>query len=90
MWFDEGLPYSTTLPIEVGRADVEGIAVTISQGVNISGQIVWEGKPRLERDELTVTAVPVGLNFVFQGGARLQGDSFILRNVGDVVYTMLN
>ena len=87
MWFDEGQMYSTTLPIEVGRADVEGIAVTISQGVNISGQIVWEGKPRLERDELTVTAVPVGLNFVFQGGARVsQGDSFILRNVGDGTY----
>jgi len=87
MWFDEGQIYSTTLPIEVGKADVEGIAVTIGQGVNISGQIVWEGKPRLERDELTVTAVPVGLNFVFQGGARVsQGDSFVLRNVGDGTY----
>ena len=31
--------------------------------------------------------MPVGLNFVFQGGARVsQGDSFILRNVGDGTY----
>jgi hypothetical protein len=87
IWFDEGKIYSTTLPIDVGRADVEGISVTIGPGVDISGQVVWEGKPSLDRDELTVSAVPVDLDFVSRGGARVsQTNSFTLKNVGDGTY----
>lgn len=87
LWFDEGKIYSTTLPIDVGRADVEGISVTIGPGVDISGQVVWEGKPSLDRDELTVSAVPVDLDFVSRGGARVsQTNSFTLKNVGDGTY----
>jgi hypothetical protein len=45
IWFDEGKIYSTTLPIDVGRADVEGISVTIGPGVDISGQVVGKVNP---------------------------------------------
>jgi len=77
MWFDEGKIYSTTTPIDVGKADVEGISVTIGPGVDISGQVIWEGKPSLERDELNVTPMPVDLSFVFQGWGAGKPDQFL-------------
>lgn len=86
-WFDEGKIYSTTSSIDVGNADVEGIAVTIAPGMNINGQILWEGKPSLEKDELTVMPMPVDLSIVFQGRARVnQGNFFTLKDIGDGIY----
>ena len=52
-WFDEGKLYITRQPVEVGDGDVEGIAMAIAPGVVIGGRIVWDGKPSLEKDELT-------------------------------------
>jgi protocatechuate 3,4-dioxygenase beta subunit len=89
-WLDEGKVYSTTTSIDVGNADVEGIAVTIAPGVNINGQIIWEGKPSLEKDELTVMPRPVDLEIMFRGRVRVnQGNSFTLKDVGDGTYHAL-
>lgn len=89
-WFDEGKVYSTTTSIDVGNADVGGIAVTIAPGVNINGQIIWEGKPSLEKDELTVMPRPVDLEIMFRGRVRVnQGNSFTLKDVGDGTYHAL-
>jgi protocatechuate 3,4-dioxygenase beta subunit len=86
-WFDEGKIYSTRMPVEVGNADIDGVGVTIGPGMNITGQIVWDGKPALERDELTVRAKPVDLNLGFQGGTRVtQGNFFTLKDVGEGTY----
>jgi len=86
-WFDEGKIYSTRMPVEVGNADVEGLAVTIGPGININGQIVWDGKPALEKDELAVRAKPVDLNFGSQGSTRVsQGNSFTLKDIGEGTY----
>jgi protocatechuate 3,4-dioxygenase beta subunit len=86
-WFDEGKVYSTSLPIDVGNADVEGVAVTIAPGININGQILWEGKPSLEKNELTVMPVPADLDLVFSGRTRVsQGNFFTLKDVGDGTY----
>jgi protocatechuate 3,4-dioxygenase beta subunit len=86
-WFDEGKIYSTRMSVEVGSADVEGIAVTIAPGININGRIIWVGKPSLEKDELTVAPVPVDLNLTFQGRARVsEGNFFTLKDVGDGTY----
>jgi hypothetical protein len=87
VWFDEGKIYSARMPIEVGNADVDGIAVTIASGMNISGQISWEGKPALEKDELTVRPKPVDLNFGFQGNTRVtHGNLFTLKDMGEGTY----
>ncbi|MGA2427275.1 MAG: carboxypeptidase-like regulatory domain-containing protein [Candidatus Acidiferrum sp.] len=87
LWFEEGRVYSTTIPINVGNADVEGIAVTIAPGVNINGQILWEGKPSLEKDELTVMPMPVDLDITFHGVARVDpGNFFTLKDMGEGTY----
>jgi hypothetical protein len=87
LWFDEGRIYSTRMPVEVGNADVEGLALTIAPGMNINGQIIWDGKPVLEKDELTVRPVPVGSNLGFQRGTRVSSDSsFTLKDVGEGTY----
>jgi Carboxypeptidase regulatory-like domain len=86
-WFDQGKIYSTRMPVEVGNADVEGLTLTIAPGININGQIIWDGKPSLEKDELTVRAKPVDLNFGFQRGTRVSSDSsFTLKDVGEGTY----
>jgi protocatechuate 3,4-dioxygenase beta subunit len=86
-WFDEGKIFSTRMPVEVGNADVEGLALTIAPGMNINGQIIWDGKPALEKDELTVRPKPVDLNLGFQGPTRVtQGNFFTLKDVGEGTY----
>jgi protocatechuate 3,4-dioxygenase beta subunit len=85
-WFDEGKLYSTTMPIDVGNADVEGIAVTIAPGVNINGQIVWEGKPSLEKDELTVIPVPLDISLSFHRARVTPGNAFTLTDMGEGTY----
>jgi hypothetical protein len=86
-WFDEGKIYSTRMPVEVGNADLDGVAVTIAPGMNITGQIIWDGKPALEKDELTVRPKPVDLNLGFQGSARVtQGNFFTLKDIGEGTY----
>lgn len=87
LWFDEGKIYSTRMPVEVGSVDVEGLAVTIAPGVNINGQIIWDGKPSLEKDELTVRAIPVDSNFISQSRARVtRGNVFMLKEIGEGIY----
>jgi protocatechuate 3,4-dioxygenase beta subunit len=87
LWFDEGKIYSTRMPVEVGNADVEGLALTIAPGVNINGQIIWDGKPSLEKDELTVRAMPVDLSFISHSSARVtHANFFTLKDVGEGTY----
>jgi hypothetical protein len=86
-WFDEGKIYTTRMSVEVGNVDVDGLNVTIAPGMNVTGQIIWDGKPALEKDELSVRPKPVDLNFGFQGSARItQGNSFTLKDIGDGTY----
>src|SRR6266404_2137032 len=86
-WFDEGKIYTTRMPVEVGNVDVEGLALTIAPGIDINGQIIWDGKPTLEKDELTVRMRPVDSNFISQGSARVShGNFFMLKGVGEGTY----
>ena len=87
LWFDEVISHVNQQAIDVGDADVEGIAVTVSPGTNISGHIVWEGRPALEKDELTITPqlldVPVGM----RGQSRVGRDNlFVLKGLGEGTY----
>ncbi len=87
LWFDEGKIYSTRMSVEVGNADVEGLALTIAPGMNINGQIIWDGKPSLEKEELTVRARPADSNFISRGSARVtRGNFFMLKDVGEGRY----
>jgi protocatechuate 3,4-dioxygenase beta subunit len=88
LWFDEGKTYQARVSVDVGNADVEGVAVTVAQGVNINGRIIWDGRPALEKDELTVFASVVDSNLMFgYDGARVnQANAFTLTNIGEGTY----
>jgi len=88
LWFDEGKTYQARVSVDVGNADVEGVAVTVAQGANINGRIIWDGRPALEKDELTVFASVVDSNLMFgYDGARVnQANSFTLTNIGEGTY----
>jgi Carboxypeptidase regulatory-like domain len=86
-WFDEGKTYSTTIPLEVGSADIEGLTVAIGAGVTINGQIIWEGKPSLDKDELYVSPRLQDSPRFFENSARVSPtNSFTLKDIGDGTY----
>jgi Carboxypeptidase regulatory-like domain len=88
LWLDEGKVYSSRMPVDVGNANVEGLAVTISAGTDINGRVVWDGRPILEKDELIVSPEPKDAGRIFGGSARVNPDnSFTLKDVGDGAYT---
>jgi hypothetical protein len=88
MWFDEGKSFSTRVPVEVGNSNVEGIALTIGAGVNISGRIIWDGQPSLDNGELTVTPKPADMGWNFWGGGtRVDAtNAFVLKDISDGTY----
>jgi hypothetical protein len=47
-FFDQGKYFSTQEDVNVVNADVNGLALAIGTGVDIPGQLLWEGKPSLE------------------------------------------
>ena len=86
-WFDEGKTYSTTTPLDVGNADIEGLLVTIAPGVAIRGQIIWEGKASLEKDELSVIPGLVDSPVFFLSETRVApGNFFTLKDLSDGTY----
>jgi hypothetical protein len=46
---DDGRMHITQQDIAVGSADVEGLTLTLGEGVNIPGRVTWNGTPKLER-----------------------------------------
>jgi hypothetical protein len=87
-WLDEGRVYSSRTAVEVGNADVEGIGVAISAGTNIKGRVIWDGRPALEKDELTVTPTPEDAPLIAPATRVNQDNSFTLKEVGDGRYTV--
>jgi protocatechuate 3,4-dioxygenase beta subunit len=88
LWFDEGKSHATRVPIDVSNADVEGIAITIAPGTDISGRIIWDGTPSLEQDELSVAAESPDINFGFSASSRVtSANTFVLKGLGDGNYT---
>jgi len=72
----------------VGNANVEGVNLTIMPGIAVSGRIVWDGKPSLDRDELLVSISPADSRISFNGPARVVGSSFVLRDVFEGTYRL--
>ena len=57
-------------------------------GIAVSGRIVWDGKPSLDRDELLVSISPADSRISFNGPARVVGSSFVLRDVFEGTYRL--
>ena len=85
-WFDEGKVYTSRVAVDVGNANVEGLNVALSPGVTINGQIVWDGHPNLDRDELTILLDPIDFR-LFSGPTRVaQNNTFAVKDVGEGTY----
>ena len=73
--------------MEVGNADVEGVSATITTGVTIGGQIVWEGKPSIEKDDLYVMPRLLDNDLSFGNRIRInQTNTFALKDMGEGTY----
>jgi len=87
MWVDEGKPHIARLPIDVGNADLDGVAIAITPGTDINGRVIWEGTPSLEQDELSIMAESPDSMFNFGADSRLTPENtFVLKGVGDGTY----
>jgi|tagenome__1003787_1003787.scaffolds.fasta_scaffold20989340_6 protocatechuate 3,4-dioxygenase beta subunit len=86
-WADQGRQYLSRTPIEVGNADVEGVTITIAPGTIVSGRVIWDGQPALDRDELQISVQPTDNTPFFFPGSRVSADgAFTLMDVGDGAY----
>jgi Carboxypeptidase regulatory-like domain len=52
--YEDGRAYQARQNIDVGSADLEGVVITIAPPVAVSGRVVWEGPPSVERDPLAI------------------------------------
>jgi len=83
-WFDqtEGKNHSAAQKLDIGESDVEGVLLTIGTGAMVSGRVVWEGKPSLERDELWINVLPTEAMFMWGGQARVDANQqFTLKDL---------
>ena len=73
-WSDHGRNYMSRVPLEVGNADVEGLAITIAPGATLTGRVIWDGQPTLEKDELQIALQPTDNTPLFFPGSRVTAD----------------
>jgi len=82
-WFDEeeGKDHSAMQSIEVGETDVDSVLLTLGAGATVQGHVQWDGKPSLDRDELSIYANPAD---ILHWGTAARVDSkqqFTLKNL---------
>jgi protocatechuate 3,4-dioxygenase beta subunit len=86
-WKEDDINYVNRQTVDVGNADVEGIAITVVPGTNISGRIVWEGQTALESDDLTVIPRAADVPFGVRGQSKVGRDNlFTLKGLGEGTY----
>jgi len=75
-WFDptEGKNHFATQKLDVGESDLEGVQLTVGTGATIQGRFVWDGKPSLEGDELSITSMGLESTFLPGGTARVESN----------------
>jgi protocatechuate 3,4-dioxygenase beta subunit len=87
LWFDQGKEYTSTATVEVSGGDVGGISLFIQPGASVNGQVVWEGPPALDKDDLTIMPRLGESDMVFNGPTRVAANnSFVLKDLGDGTY----
>jgi len=81
---DDGRMLVTQRDITVGNADVEGLTLTIGEGVNIPGRVTWDGTPRLERQGFVIAAISTENEPFPSTRAEVDDNNqFMLKNVYD-------
>ena len=84
-FFDQGKYFSTQEDVNVVNADISGLTLMISPGVDIPGQLLWEGKPSLESGQRpSISLAPEESTVAVWGGGETHVDEknqFTLKEV---------
>lgn len=83
--FEDGKGYMTQQEVDVTAADVEGLALILGPGINITGKIIWDGQPSLSTDDFRIDLTSESLDF-WGGGASArieENKQFTLKEVAD-------
>jgi uncharacterized protein (DUF2141 family) len=67
---DQGKFYSTQEDVDVVNADVNGLTLVIAPGVDIPGQLLWDGKPSLEGERASIYLAPEESGVMVWGGSE--------------------
>lgn len=67
-FFDQAKLYSTQEDVDVVNADVDGLTLILGPGVDIPGHLLWDGKPSLEGERVTINLTPVQIGSWAGGG----------------------
>ena len=80
---DQGKFYSTQEDVDVVNADVDRLTLVIAPGVDIPGQLLWDGNPSLEGERATIYLAPQEPGGIVPGGeAHVEENSqFTLKEV---------
>jgi hypothetical protein len=79
---DQGKFYSTQEDVDVVNADIDRLTLVIAPGVDIPGQLVWDGKPSLEGERATIYLAPESGDIAWGGEAHVDENSqFTLKEV---------
>jgi hypothetical protein len=73
-FFDQGKSFSTQEDVNVLNADVSGLTLVISSGVDIPGQLLWDGKPSLEGERASIYLSPEESGVRVWGGGEAHVD----------------
>lgn len=81
---DDGRMHVTQQDFTVGNANVEGLTLTLGEGVNIPGRVTWDGAPRLERQGFVIAAISTEDEPFLGTRAEVDDDNqFMLKDVHD-------
>src|SRR5277367_1746010 len=73
--------------LEVGISDVDGVTITISRGVDVSGRLTWEGTPPTELGNFHVGLQALGQNQPYFSQPTIKPDgTFQFKNVPEGFY----
>lgn len=73
--------------LEVGNSDVDGVTITISPGVDVSGRLTWEGTPANDPSSLHVTLQALGQDQPYLSQRTVKPDgTFQFKNVPEGSY----
>jgi hypothetical protein len=89
-FFDQGKSFSTQEDVDVADADVNGLTLVIAPGVDIPGQLLWDGNPSLEGERASIYLAPAEESGVIVwGGAQAhleEKSQFTLKEVSQGTY----
>ncbi len=85
--YHDGRSYRASIPLDVGDADIENLALNLLPPTTITGRITWDGPPALEGDQLMVHLSSNDSDPYSGSNAAVgPGGQFLLRHVSDGIH----